>query len=203
MKPIAALRLRAAGGPTGPVTWNPADKTVAVVLSSGNLVAGKISNPAAFDAVRATAGIDAAGSGYFEIDVSATTAPNSDLISGLELLSANINSYPGSDTFGWGYYHRSGQILHSAGGTAYGGAVVATNVLGVAFKAGKAWFAINNVYQGGGDPVAGTGEALTGLSGTLYPAVSIFAVADVIRGRFKASDFIYAPPTGFNPWDPT
>lgn len=190
-------------GPPASVTWNPADKNANIVLTSGNLTAGKGAGDATFNSVRATAGIDAANSGYFEISVTGTQTPNSGMVSGLALLAGDINSYPGSDSSSWGYYHLSGQLLFNAAGTSYGASLTTGDVLGVAFKAGKVWFAKNNTYQAGGNPAAGTGEAFSGVSGILYPIACIYSLFDVARGHFKAADFNYAPPAGFNPWDPT
>ena len=66
------------------------------------------------------------------------------------------------------------------------------------FDAGKAFFGIGAVWQGGADPVSGANPFASGLTGTLYPA---FSQADTGTpsgiGLFSPSSFVYGPPTGY------
>lgn len=183
-----------------PCTWNPADKASNLTLSGGNLTVALTSSGGAFAGVRGTRSRDAAGTGYFELSVGATSSP-SDIVTGLALAAAPL-TYPGdSGSQGVGYYHRNGQILFNAGATSYGTSVVAGNVVRIAFKNGSMWVGKGSVWQGSGDPVAGTNPAITGLTGPLFPMVGLFSLSDSVTGKFKTADFSFSPPTGFDPWD--
>jgi hypothetical protein len=91
------------------------------------------------------------------------------------------------------------------------------DIVGVAIKGGKLWFAKNNTYINSGDPAGNSGEAITGATGTLTPIWyvagggtntqyfnfgqdSTFGGAITAGGNADANgfgDFKYAPPTGF------
>ena len=108
------------------------------------------------------------------------------------------------------FYHYTGvKYINGPGGagTSFGNAWNnnTTNVIGIAFDADtrKVWFSLNGVWQGSGNPAAGTNEAGVinyhpdgysfglGLVGTIdNPAVANFGAT----GSFK-----YTAPTGFNP----
>ena len=74
------------------------------------------------------------------------------------------------------------------------------NVVGVAvdLASGKIWFSVNGVFSG--DPSAGTGAAFSGLTGTLYPAISLYTTSSWCVGRFSNYFFSYVPPAGFDAW---
>ena len=108
------------------------------------------------------------------------------------------------------FYHYTGvKYINGPGGagTSFGSAWNnnTTNVIGIAFDADtrKVWFSLNGVWQGNGNPAAGTNEAGVinyhpdgysfglGLVGTVdNPAVANFGAI----GSFK-----YTAPSGFNP----
>lgn len=189
------------GGVAPPVvaTWNPLDKHANIALSNGNNTASKTTSPGEVS-VRATIGIAASSKGYFEIRTD--SVGNFQLV-GVGDASASLNSFVGSDTHGWAYYQDTGGKYSNNTETAYGTSWKAVgDVIGVAFDNGKIWFAKNNTWQNSGDPVAGTGEAFSGIAGTIYPMLSVEAVSpqDVVTGRFALADFTYTPPTGFPAW---
>lgn len=183
------------------VTWNPADKSADISLSSGNLVASRVAGSYAYRGVRATAGKDYTDDGYFEIAITAMESGGF-ITLGIATSSASLTGYVGSDAYGWGYYGADGgKKLNGGTPTAYGTNFAQGDVIGVAFKNGKVWFAKNNTWNG--DPAAGTGEAFSGITGTLLPMVGLYdAVAplDSITGRFSSASFSYSPPSGFSPW---
>jgi hypothetical protein len=82
-----------------------------------------------------------------------------------------------------------------------------SDVIGMAYipASGKVWFSKNGVFDG--DPAAGTDEAATGPTGTIYAAVGLDSVnnsgsAVVLvagTGRFTASTQTYPAPAGFTP----
>lgn len=183
------------------VTWNPADKSADISLSSGNLVASRVAGSSAYRGVRATAGKDYTNDGYFEIAITAMEAGGF-IILGIGTSSAGLTNYVGADAYGWGYYGaEGGKKLNGGTPTAYGTNFAQGDVIGVAFKNGKVWFAKNNTWNG--DPAAGTGEAFSGISGTVFPMASLYDASgsvDSVTGRFKTTDFSYSPPSGFSPW---
>lgn len=96
----------------------------------------------------------------------------------------------------------TGSKTNNAVNTAYGSAYVSGNVIGIALDLtnGKLFFSINNVWQNSGDPVAGTGAAFTGLSGTFAAVVGhqSFA-APIATANFGATPFAGTVPSGYTP----
>lgn len=186
------------------VTWNPSDKSSDITLSVANLVATRNTGSSGYRAVRATAGIDASLNGYFEIAITAMEAGGF-IILGIGTLSAGLTNYVGADAYGWGYYGAEGGKKANSGTlTAYGSNFAQSDVIGVAYKNGKVWFAKNNTWNG--SPEADTGAAFTGITGEVFPMLSLYdavAPVDSANGRFKSSAFSYSPPSGFSAWDPS
>lgn len=60
---------------------------------------------------------------------------------------------------------------------------------------GKIWFGVNGTFEG--DPVAGTGEAYSGLSQDLYPMVSGAELSTANIINFGQRPFEFTPPEGF------
>jgi len=91
------------------------------------------------------------------------------------------------------------------------------DIVGVAIKGGKLWFAKNNTYINSGNPAGDSGEAISGATGTLVPVWYVagggtntqyfnFGQDSTFGGAITAGgnadengfgDFKYAPPTGF------
>lgn len=97
-----------------------------------------------------------------------------------------------------GVYRIDGNKQGPGGSVAYGAAYTSGDVIGIAVKrsTGSIWFRKNGVWQGGGDPVAGTNAAFTGVSFPLFPLVGGIN-GSVFQARFSATDFGYSPPTGY------
>lgn len=186
------------GSAVAAVTWNPADKGADIVLSGSNLIASGTSMPTQ-QTVRATAS-KASGLYYFEVKVDA--GGNDFVMVGITTSALATNDYIGNNATSYGYFGVNGQ-KYNAGGAAYGDTFTTAAVIGVAvnFTTGKIWFAKNNVWQASGDPVAGTNEAFSGVSGTYFPGLSMFTDTYQATARFKAADFTYSPPTGFSAWE--
>ena len=185
------------------VTWNPADKNANLALSGSDLIVTKTTTDA-YGTARATRGIAAAANGYFEVYISEATQSQYIMI-GVGTSAMSLSASVGASATGWAYYQETGDKWTNGGNSAYGASYLANGtVIGVAFKNGKLWFAKNNTWQAGGDPAADTGEAYSGITGTIYPAVSLYrksAPAHVISGSFKTADFTYSPPSGFAAWE--
>jgi hypothetical protein len=188
----------------GAVVWNQWDKSADITLSGSDLIATRASGASGYRGVRSTGGKAYTGDGYFEVALTVVADPGY-LVIGIATASATLSDKVGSDAYGWGYYGEEGGKKYNSGtGTAYGSDFVQGDIIGVAFKNGKVWFAKNNTWNG--SPTAGTGEAFSGITGTIYPMVTLYhggTPVDVIAGRFKSADFSYSPPSGFAAWDAT
>lgn len=184
------------------VTWNPSDKSSRVTLSSGNLLATANSD-AVYGSVRATLA-KTFGKHYFEVLVEEASVSNFVMI-GVATAAQLLDSYVGNGVYGWAYYQETGVKTHNAANEAFGAPYTSGDVIGVHLDmdAGSAWFSKNGAVQGGGNPVLGTGPAFTGLSGAVFPAISLYrssSPAHSVRGRFRMTDFGYAPAAGYAAW---
>lgn len=190
----------APGGPFfGEVTWNPDDKATDIVLSGGDLIVDKLTD-AQWDSVRATVGRDS-GKFYFEIEGTGVTSGEYWMPGIMPVTDLLDVSYPGSED-GYGYFSSGGTKYHLNVAAGYGAGFTA-NVIGCAvdLDSGKIWWSVSpGTWQGGGDPVAGTGEAYSGLSGEYFPALGINDKDMVMEGIFGTTGFKNTPPTGFDAW---
>lgn len=174
-------------------TWNPADKGSGVVLSNGNLTETKSVAGWGTGLVRATIG-KSSGKWYWEI--TDTTDVGRHFLAGISLGTA-AGSYLGIDTNGWGWYSNDGTIVHngvhnSINGTLFG----AGSVLGFALDMNAGTLAV--YLNGSLMNVLNGGKAVTGLSGTVYPAEDMYDAGQQATVNFGATPFVYPPPAGFN-----
>ena len=183
------------------VTWNPSDKSTNITLSAGDLTAQQTGTNTWNGTVRATLG-KSTGKWYWEVLV-VNLNPDNVFCGGISNTSAAVTNYCGSNTNSWGYYF-DGTKYTNGSSVAYGSSYGVNAVIGVALDMdnGKVWFAEDNLWQASGDPAAGTNAAYTGLTGTLYPTISLFRNNSQATGRFKPGNQTYAPPSGFSAIDP-
>jgi len=176
-------------------TWNPDDKAATITLTEGNL---KATFTISFDwkSVRAT-DYKSAGKWYWEVTIGTVTSDYN--MVGVGTAAADIESYCGDDDYGYGYMGQNGYMYHSTVGDSYGATYTTNDIIGVALDLdnGKIWFSKNGVWQNSGDPIAGTGEAYSGLSGDFYPMGSLYTVDNSFVANFGSSSFAYSVPTGF------
>lgn len=197
-------RAMMAGGATPtPVNWNPADKDASIVLSGGNLVATK-NTPEAIRSLRATLARDATDSGGFYFEIVCTSGANSPFMQyGVATSSMALNASM-NNADGWCIYQEDGTVRHGGVTTAYGATWTTGDVIGVLLKNGKLYFRKNGTWLGSADVDAETGEAFSGMTGSLFPAAALYrstSPAHVITGRFKASDFSGSIPAGAAAWE--
>lgn len=185
-----------------PDTLNPADLGGSITLSNGNLTATKTAT-SLWTSVRALTG-KSSGAYYFEfsIDTMNPTA-NIDVMVGVATSTPPLSSWLGNNAQGWQYADNGNK---GNGGTlsAYGATYTTGDIIGVAIDldAGKIWFSVNGTFNG--DPVAGTGEAFSGLTGTIYPGISLFlgtgsTGTKIISYVPSPIHFSYSAPVGFTP----
>lgn len=184
------------GGGSVVVTFDPAYIQAArLSLSGGNLIATRNSSVAGnWGSVLTTAEI--VGLKYWEFVI---TTGHANIMLGIGRRTMDLTNFPGQVSDTYGYYASSGVKYNNNSGSAYGASYTTGDVIGVAVNktTGKLWFSKNGTWQNSGDPAAGTGEAFTGMTGSLYGCYSA-ANASVVTGRFTLGSFSNAPPTGFS-----
>lgn len=185
--------LKAAGEQT--VTWNPSDKNSNVALSNNDLTAG--SNSATFGSVRATLG-RSSGKYYFEILVTQAGSTRTGIGDG----TFALNNYVGNASKSAGVV--SGGNTNTGYTHTNAGTFTITNgdylMFAVDMDADKAWVGKNNVWQLSGDPAAGTNPWLDAVSGTVYPATSVYETNCSFTLRTKTSEIAGSVPSGFSVW---
>jgi hypothetical protein len=104
---------------------------------------------------------------------------------------SNVNAWAYSD---------QGAKLNNSYTTGYGSAVTTTDVVGIAVRNGKIYFAVNNVWQGSADPVTESNPAFSNLLGDVAFCQSTNtggSYAHTATWNFGQTGFTYTPPTGF------
>lgn len=142
------------------------------------------------------------GKYYVEYKVNSTTG-NTIAMGIIDSTIYVSGSFGGSNVYGaWGLSNGSEIGPNSFGSS--GASLNGTENVGqiaVDLTLGKIWFGVNNTWISG-NPNTNTSGSFTGLVLTRehYPAIYISGPTASVTGRFKLSDFSYAPPTGFFPW---
>ncbi|MBI5078225.1 MAG: fibronectin type III domain-containing protein, partial [Candidatus Yonathbacteria bacterium] len=160
-------------------TLNPSDKSSNITLSNGNLTAN---TSVSYNVVRANMG-KSSGKWYWEV------TGNSEATRGIGNVSATLYNWLGVDANGWSVY-QTGSKYNNGSGTAYMSSFGNSDVLGFYLDMDNGTLGVtkNGVNQG---------IAFTGLTGTLYPAITI-TTSGGVTVNFGASAFAYSPPSGFN-----
>jgi len=180
----------------GAATWNPADKYPTIELSNNDLTA-KNTELGTQRSVRANVHFSS-GKWYWEIEHAGPYATTFFGIAEADCdLAATIGREADKESYGWTsgwkYYHNADENWGT--GFADGDIIM----IALDLDNGKIWWGKNGTWFESGDPAAGTNPAYTGVSGDFYPAVSLQEPDNTATVVFKASDFHYAPPTGFQP----
>ena len=195
---IVAARLKTTVAPAPTATWDPLYKRDPyIVLSESDRLATVSTNPG-WSAVRATISRPATtASHYFEVEVVDLSAG---WMVGVANSAAPLPS-PHVTPDAWFYWINPGWTYHNGVGSAYGGTAGTGDVVGVLLKNGKVYISINGSWQGGGDPVAETGEAFSGLTGDLYPFLLLDGIStDGGRLSMTSAQLASAPPSGSSAW---
>ena len=162
-------------------TLNPLDtNSTNISLLNGNLTCNQFS---ADSLTRGTFGVSS-GKWYWE-----ATLGNTKANVGIATSAASLNSYCGSDAFGFSYYSVTGQKINNGTLTSYGATSTTGDVIGIAFDAdaGTLVFYKNGTSQG---------TAFTGLtSGPYFPAQGTSASLQYFN--FGQRPFAYTAPSGF------
>lgn len=185
---------------TPPTTWNPSDNG-GLTLSNGNLTAAPNPSSSSYQTVRATNGYST-GKRYFEIHLDSAGDSVYGQV-GVLGASASLTDSVSNSAVGWAYYQETGEKYHSGVAASYGSAWTTGTVVGCAvdLNAGLIWWSFNGAWIASGNPATGANPAFTGLSGTLFPATSIYANnGDTVTARFSSADQTYTAPSGFTAW---
>lgn len=167
-------------------TWNPSDKSSNMTLSNGNLTV-TTNTGSTWGTVRANMG-KSSGKWYWEMTMTTT---NANQMVGVFNGTPAFTSYVGETADGWTYF-ANGQKIHTNSFVNYGASYASGDIIGVALDMdnGTIEFFKNGTSQG---------QAYTGLSGTFYPAQSMYSVSAFVNTvNFGASAFSYSVPSGFN-----
>jgi len=175
--------------------WNSADKASDITLSDGDLTVS--GNSSGF--VRTVDG-KSSGKWYWEITISARGDYDSPRI-GIATIGADRDDDLGK-TDSWvfyGYDATKSIRMTNSNSYFYCGGISVSDIIGTALDldAGKIWWSINGVWCEGGDPAAGTGEAYSGISGTIHPAHQPASPSSTCTANFGNSALTYSPPSGF------
>jgi hypothetical protein len=185
--------------PTSYATWNPSDKGSEITLSSNNNVATKSGSGSSFasSGIRSTIG-KSSGKWYWEYVYTEDGGSNWPVV-GVGNLSANMSDHVGSDTNGWGVYAPDGYKYYNDIGSSYGTSFTQGDVIGVALNmdTGKVWFSKNGTWMNSGDPAAGTNEAFSGLTGTIYAFIVMYQPGSIWTAKFGATALSYVAPSGY------
>jgi hypothetical protein len=173
-------------------TWSATDKEANVTLSGDDLTATGASSEVA---VRATVG-KTSGRWYWEVG---TEASSTLTVIGVLTMSASLDFGIGNGVATGAGYGMGGSLSSSSGNSASSCPYQSGSIIGVALdlSARVIYFSVDGVWQAGGDPASGSGGLPLGAGNeSVFPAVSLGS-NDVVVVNFGQSDFVNAPPDGF------
>lgn len=177
-------------------TWDSANKSSLIVLSSGDLVATSGHSGDAWEAVRSTIG-KATGRWYWETTVTQINVTRGDMYGVANASVTNFDDYPAHTANGWcklsSGFSFAGKMTNNTE-TAFVGGLSNGDVLGWYLDAdtGTIGMILNGVDKG---------EMYSGLSGTIYAIFgsgTLSTGTGVVTANFGASAFVYTPPSGYN-----
>lgn len=168
-------------------TWNPADKGASIVLSGGDLAVTN-STGGTWNSVRGTIG-KSSGKWQFEVEITGG-GPFVNVVIGVGLASANVDSYVGSDANAWGYLGSNGNKINSGTLTAFGALFSSSDVITCYYDAGTGTlgYLLNGADQG---------TIASGLTGEVFPMVSVYASTITTLASF-GEIALQHPKAGYN-----
>lgn len=175
------------------VTMDPNNKDSSITLADGHLVMN--GTVIAYRSARATKSIAHTAKGSFEVLCNLGAFPLDEMVIGVGTSSAVLNNFVGSNSSGWGVYQKNGQKFTNGSGSAFGSSWTAGDVITCEFDNGSLWFKKNNVYMNSGSP------AFTGITGTIYPIVTMGQNNTRAGARFALDYMTYTPTTGIPAWE--
>ncbi len=177
--------------------WNPSDRLGNTGLSNNNTVVTHIGTDGWSQCgVRSTQS-KSSGKWYFEIVIT-VSSESDDIFVAIGRSPGTLN-IPGLDSYSYGYYGNSGIKKTNDVNTAYGDAFGLNDIIGTALDLdnNKIWWSKNGVWQNGGDPAAGTGEAFSITSAAYNAQTGLLYADDQITAKFSSNELTYSAPSGF------
>lgn len=182
--------------------WNSADKGASLTLSNSDYDMTQ-STGGAWDFARCLVG-RSAGLKYFELEELVTGANGG--------YFGFCDTGPTHPSWPFGTSKAAGiRVLSSENfvtgwtkdwtGTPSGSLATDKYMVAINFTSGKAWIGRNGTWYNSGNPAAGTGSWVSGITGTVYPAASIFDLNGKIQIKTAAASMSYSIPSGFEAWD--
>ena len=188
------------------VTWNPADMGTSVVLSNGNLTAAGAATGVS-SLVRATLG-RSTGKRYFEVRLDLKNTSDQPMVGIADASVAYTNPLTANATGIWSAIspNNGSFVCPAFNSQPMGAFLVTADIIMVAedLDADKIWFGRTGTWLLSGNPATGANPVWSLSPGaTYFPCVYMNSGSPggQVTARFKASDFTYAPPAGFLPWD--
>jgi hypothetical protein len=187
---------------------NPLGKSTYANISNGNLNISWSDNASAnFAANSATITLPSSGKWYFELSNAAADGNNG---IGVGICDATKIANGGNTTPTTYYLYRSDAnntnigYQSNAGSGSTGSTFLGGAICGIAVDLdnGKFWAAINNTWQGGGNPATGTSPGYSGISNatTWVPFIGGWEWTGTVCSasiNFGQRPFSYTPPSGF------
>lgn len=178
---------------------NTADKQADIQVSNLNMTA--LNTTAGWDVIRAVRG-RRTGKRYVEFKVDSAQNSTSVYVGLLRTNAALNHASMGAST---GYLISGTATFLNGTSTAHGLTTSTSCVYGIAidFDAGKMWFNCDGVWEGGGDPSAGTNETYASVPAEYwFPAIGLWdeGADSQVTARFDARSQWYRP-NGFEAWD--
>ena len=206
------------GGGGGSSVWSASDAAAnGMTLSNGGLTLTVPSGAVAWRMVRNSI---SKTSGKLYLEVSTTSGSTDTVHIGLASAGVNIGNYLGASNYSFGESLMYGSLFASTGfavgssSNMFKNPILSTDVVALAvdFTANKAWVAINNVWNDGGNPATGLNPIAAFTPATVGPLFFAMAFNTASSGasakastvwtlRPTAASQTYAPPSGFSAWD--
>jgi hypothetical protein len=190
-------------------TWDPTWSLAGVTYTDGNLAISYANAPQSTD-VRTTIG-KSTGAYYWEI--TATGGDGVTNAGGLGIAGSDmpntafyIGDVPSGLSFGYGtsnVEYWTDWVGVTLDGVPPANTAVTNGfvyMFALDMTKGNFWAGLNGTWFNGGIPATGVSPAATGITGTVYPAVTFYETPNSINSytaNFGASKFEYAVPTGF------
>lgn len=140
------------------------------------------------------------GNYYFEVEVVVGISGGIGVAQRSRAFSNNFATFVGLSNENFGYWANGDRYtanVSTPGYATYG----TSDIIGVAVNTaeGKIWWAKNNVWQGGGDPAAGTSPGYTSnyLKRQLHVHLTPYSNGEKFTLKALSSELTYAPPAGF------
>ena len=190
---INLLLMRRASAPSVTyATWNPSDKDAWVTLSNGNLTAVATAN--ARKSARATLA-KSTGKWYREVKLD-SNATNWHFMAWVCTSWATLSNYISVTSNWWVFYEDFAATPYkwNAWFAWYGSEFVPWDILWIALDI---WAWSLTFYRNNTSMWVAFASWVTG---TLYPAISVYWTGSFVTANFGATTMAYSPPSWYNQW---